>query len=559
VIRLGRLLILVTALALVTASAASAATRYAAPSGSGVDPCENPAEPCNIYVAADSGAPDTTIEPGDVVELAPGTYSEAAGDLGPFNYVAVQEVTVRGEPGQPRPLIRLQNDFSNTGAFEIFEGGLVSHVEIENEAVGGFGVSVSEGTLDGTIVRAPSSPSITCEVTAGVVRNSVCLNEGAGIALGASIGTGPGTFTTTIRNTTAIASGLGSRGVEFFYGATDEGLVANIDAKGLIAKGEEKDVVARGRETSGSGKGATVSISLDHSDYATVETETSGTGGSASITPAGTNANITAAPLLASDHIHQMAGSPTINKGAVDGQSSSVDIDGQQRTIGPAPDIGADELGNPTSTRVVCEPSSIAPGSGSTCAATVEDLGTALTQPAGDVTFSTGASCTLVPVTEASSTCSIELTGLTASQAVTAVYGGGPGHEGSEGSAQITVTAPGSGSGGGNGGSQGGSSQNGPGPNNSKPKTVNHPPVTQLKKHPLARTTKRKAKFTFSANEPNSRFECKLDGKPFKPCTSPFKKKVGLGRHKFKVRAVDAQGLTDPTPVVFTWRVVRPG
>ncbi|HET7508571.1 MAG TPA: Ig-like domain-containing protein, partial [Solirubrobacterales bacterium] len=294
--------------------------------------------------------------------------------------------------------------------------------------------------------------------------------------------------------------------------------------------------------------------SLDNSDYATVETDTSGTGGSASITPAGTNANITAAPLLASDHIHQLAGSPTINKGAVDGQSSSVDIDGQQRTIGPAPDIGADELGSPTSTRVACDPSSVAPGAASTCTATVEDLGTVLTQPSGDVSFSTGGSCTLVPVNEASSSCSVELTGISATQTVTAVYGGGPGHEGSEGSAQVTVTE---GDGGG-GGSQSGSSQTGSGPNNPKPKKVNKPPVTQLKKHPLARTTKRKAKFTFSSNEAGSRFECKLDGKPFKACSSPFKKKVGLGRHKFKVRAVDAQGLADPTPVVFVWRVVRP-
>ncbi|HSC21987.1 MAG TPA: choice-of-anchor Q domain-containing protein [Solirubrobacterales bacterium] len=543
--------------ALVAAPAASAATRYAAPLGTGVDPCENPAEPCNIYVAADSSAPDTTIEPGDVVELAPGTYSEAAGDLGPFNYVAVQEVTVRGEPGQPRPLIRLQSDLSNTGAFQIFEGALVAHVEIENEAEGGFGVSVSEGTLDGTIVRAPSSPSITCEITAGVVRNSVCLNEGAGVALGASIGTGPGTFTTTIRSTTAIASGFGSRGVEFFYGATDEGLVANIDAKGLIAKGEAKDVVARGRETSGSGKGATVVISLDHSDYATVETETSGTGGSASITPAGTSANITAAPLLASDHIHQLAGSPTINKGAVDGQSSSVDIDGQQRTIGPAPDIGADELGNPTSTRVACAPSSVAPGGGSTCTATVEDLGTVLTQPGGDVSFGSAGSCTLVPVNEASSRCAVNLSGLTVTQTVTAVYEGGPGHEGSEGSAQITVTAAGGGSDGSGSGSGGGGAQGGSNPGSPKP--VNHPPVTQLKKHPASRTAAHKAKFTFSANEADSHFECKLDRKSFKPCSSPFKKKVGLGSHKFKVRAVDPQGLADPTPVVFSWRVVQPG
>lgn len=83
-------------------------------------------------------------------------------------------------------------------------------------------------------------------------------------------------------------------------------------------------------------------------------------------------------------------------------------------------------------------------------------------------------------------------------------------------------------------------------------------PETSLGKHPPKRTTKRLARFTFGSDEPGSRFECKLDKKPFRSCVSPFKKKVKLGKHRFQVRAVDAQGLTDPTPAVFRWRVIRP-
>ncbi|MGN6202896.1 MAG: Ig-like domain-containing protein [Solirubrobacterales bacterium] len=557
--RLGRLLVLVVAFSLASVAVASADTRYAAPGGTGADPCADSTDPCSIYTAAAYNAPGTTLEAGDTVELAPGTYSEADGDLGPEDRVQPPPaVVVRGTPGAPRPLIVLEVNNGGWGAFFVGPGTEILDVEIRNQAANGSAITNQGGVINRVIARSTVSTAFTCTSFEGTMLSSACINTAGGTAIGVSNLAPPGTYASILRNSTFIATGPGSVAMDFAFFASNSGVVGAINGIGVIAKGEAKDVIARGYEYGGSGKGATTTIELQASDYATTDTKTSGPG-TAIVAAPGTNGNITAPPLLAADNVHQLAESPTIDKGAIDGASGPLDVDGQAREIGLAPDIGADELGNPTSTRVVCEPSSIAPGSGSTCTATVEDQGTVLTQPAGDVTFSTGGSCTLVPVNEASSSCSIELTGLTATQTVTAVYGGGPGHEGSEGSAQITVTASGGGGGGDGGGSQGGSSQTDSGPKNSKSKEVNKPPVTQLKKHPLARTTKRKAKFTFSANEAGSRFECKLDGKPFKPCASPFKKKVGLGRHRFKVRAIDAQGLADPTPVVFSWRVVRPG
>ncbi len=82
-------------------------------------------------------------------------------------------------------------------------------------------------------------------------------------------------------------------------------------------------------------------------------------------------------------------------------------------------------------------------------------------------------------------------------------------------------------------------------------------PQTWLGKHPRKRTTKRLAKFTFGTDEAGSSFECKLDRKPFKPCRSPFKHKVKIGRHLFKVRAVNTDGVPDLTPAKFRWRVLR--
>ncbi|MEK6277911.1 MAG: hypothetical protein AABM29_07860 [Actinomycetota bacterium] len=82
------------------------------------------------------------------------------------------------------------------------------------------------------------------------------------------------------------------------------------------------------------------------------------------------------------------------------------------------------------------------------------------------------------------------------------------------------------------------------------------PPDTRIKKHPKKSTDKDKARFRFSSTEPGSSFQCKLDRKPFKPCKSP--KKYGNlkpGRHKFKVRAIDAASNVDPSVARFKWQV----
>jgi hypothetical protein len=72
------------------------------------------------------------------------------------------------------------------------------------------------------------------------------------------------------------------------------------------------------------------------------------------------------------------------------------------------------------------------------------------------------------------------------------------------------------------------------------------PPETTIGSKKIKGTT---AKFTFSSNEPGSSFQCKLDKRKYKPCHSPKKyKHLSGGKHKFKVRAVDAAGNVDPVP-----------
>ena len=82
-------------------------------------------------------------------------------------------------------------------------------------------------------------------------------------------------------------------------------------------------------------------------------------------------------------------------------------------------------------------------------------------------------------------------------------------------------------------------------------------PETTISAKPSPKTHDRTPTFRFGSDEAGSAFQCQVDGKPFKPCRSPFTtKSLSFGRHTVKIRAVDG-GLTDPTPAKFSFKVVR--
>ncbi len=83
-------------------------------------------------------------------------------------------------------------------------------------------------------------------------------------------------------------------------------------------------------------------------------------------------------------------------------------------------------------------------------------------------------------------------------------------------------------------------------------------PETEITKAPKDRSAKRKAKYRFESSEQGSTFECKLDKAGFKPCLSPRRyKRLKPKRHRFRVRATDAAGNTDPTPAKDRFRVLE--
>jgi glucose/arabinose dehydrogenase len=84
-------------------------------------------------------------------------------------------------------------------------------------------------------------------------------------------------------------------------------------------------------------------------------------------------------------------------------------------------------------------------------------------------------------------------------------------------------------------------------------------PRTRIVKRPAKLTRRLSARFAFSSDQPDSRFRCRLDRGPFRPCRSPrVYRHLTLGRHVLAVFAVDAEGAADPTPSVFRWTVLGP-
>jgi Ca2+-binding RTX toxin-like protein len=93
-----------------------------------------------------------------------------------------------------------------------------------------------------------------------------------------------------------------------------------------------------------------------------------------------------------------------------------------------------------------------------------------------------------------------------------------------------------------------------------KPKPDRTPPRTKLLGHQAktflaARGKRATVLIRFAASE-RSHFECKLDGRVFHSCRSPFRARLAAGRHTFRVYAIDAAGNRDRTPALIHLRVV---
>ena len=429
----------------------SGTVRFAAPGGTGADPCADPTRPCSLAVAADKNSPETTVKAGDEIVLEAGTYSGRA-DLGQDIVVNLPDgVFMHGADGGARPLIA-QDNISAGGAIIVGANDYLAHIEIDTNALQGIFFAGDNSTAEGLIVHSTGIVNaVACDLDDAndlVLRDSACLSSGPGAtALGADVTiTLKQLVSTKLRNITATSTGAGSFGLRFAVAGAGQRPAHLVDGVGIIADGTENDVVAVAGGTD-LVDAAEIELRLRNSAYQTTAA-TPRNGGVALVTPAGSAGNILALPLLAADRVHQLPGSPTIDAGFADGFSGTTDIDGVARTLGKATDIGADEVEPNSATTLTCVPPLLRNGESVTCTATVTDTVAPLSVPEGTVEFSTestgtfsgGGSCTLGPGEE-DRKASCQLTYKTEAigpHEITAIYSGAT-HESSQ--ASTTVTA----------------------------------------------------------------------------------------------------------------------
>jgi hypothetical protein len=432
-----------------TVRAFSIGVRFAAPDGTGADPCENPIDPCSLRRAAGSFAqvPTSSIAPGAEVVLLPGNYSESA------NLSIESGTQLHGQAGQPRPVIDFSNGGLFAGSFREIEP-VVAHVEI-NSANSRIGLRVDDGTIEDVVVRTSASSATSCTGSGSfLIRDAVCFSSGAGsTAVGAFAFTERGgLIDNRIVNVTAVSTGAGSFGIN--YRVESEGPAPRLvaDVLSVIARGTGADVAARSIGLT-PGSGGQIDLRLENSDYTNTLPITNANGGPVAITPAGSGTNIVAPPLFAADGYHQVPASPTIDSGALSASSRTIDIDGQPRPGGAASDIGADEFSEEalanTTTTLECGPILLNRDNASLCLATVRDTSATPTAPVGEVefnsdaaqgTFSNGALCVLDNFGADSASCEIAYTaGSRGAHHLTGEFTGSVVHNPSEGTRTLTV------------------------------------------------------------------------------------------------------------------------
>lgn len=89
------------------------------------------------------------------------------------------------------------------------------------------------------------------------------------------------------------------------------------------------------------------------------------------------------------------------------------------------------------------------------------------------------------------------------------------------------------------------------------PIRIDDPPQVILRKKPPKRARDRTPTFRFASDQAGSTFQCKVDGKPFRTCRSPYTTKpLRPGKHTFKVRARNAPSFFGSS-IAYSFTVLR--
>src|SRR4051812_15386179 len=324
--RRGIWVALAVGLALFAASPASAGTvRHASPDGAGSgSDCTAGEPPCSLKRAV-----ETVAAAGDEVVLAPGTYNP------PSTVAITKAISVHGASGQERARV-----LRPTGlVFTVGGGGTLADVQAESAG----SVISGSATIERVVALAEAatgSPSAVTITGGGVLRDSLVRTEATnGRAVTAQSGV------VDVVNVTAIATGTGSSGLR--TDSTTGGICVpasqiELHATNVIARGGRYDVSVP--HLCGASGGPFVEVAyLAHSNFRRAKLDQSPP--NSRVEDAGGNQE--ADPLFAAPaslDFHELAASATIDAGVDTPQLGAGDLDGEPRTQGGAPDIGADEF-----------------------------------------------------------------------------------------------------------------------------------------------------------------------------------------------------------------------
>ncbi|HEX6667412.1 MAG TPA: Ig-like domain-containing protein, partial [Solirubrobacterales bacterium] len=415
--------------ALCSSVATASANLIVAPNGNPNATCgEN--DPCTLRVAVGK------VQSGESIFMRPGTYTSLNGSI-PATQPA-GEALLNLPPG-----VLLEGNVADPGAtvIEVTNPETLFVINATtNDVVRGFvistngagGILLNNARASGLIVTANKQGSVGCQLSSRppveALDDTVCGSrgaDGAGLRISDPSLVQGSVALTRLSGVTARATGPRSVGIELsFAGATDSARNNSkftLDVLSTIAEGVAKDIRVNARrraDRGGANEGAEVTVNLRNSSYLTTETIVQpNTGSKATITPVGSGTNLAAHAIFA-DFFHQASGSPTQARGAKDPNFSSFfDIDGQDRTIGAEPDIGADELGAATQAALNCEAALLRVGAPARCTLDVTNdggpvliRGNARFSAIGDSAAFSDPNCALQTVRRGLSRCSLLIT-----------------------------------------------------------------------------------------------------------------------------------------------------
>ena len=298
-----RILTLTLALLALAPSAAAAKTLYAAPLGSYLNDC-TVADPCGIQNALEMA------QEGDEVELASGDY-----DLSTTVVIVPAGVVLRGAANAARP--RLTMGSTPVTTF----GGTLRDLEMEGASFHS-SLMAGDARIERVIIRA-GGEGLGAELRGTTVMQSSAVLAAAAGSSGIDVSESPGGVKLHHVTVEADRTALRVRVIE-------TGAHAIVESS--ILRGGEYDIELVDEVSTL----ATASVRRSAYRPAKVFGALEDLGG-----------NISTDPLLATDRIHQLEGSPTIDAGVTPQDGPATDIDGGPRSQRTAPDIGADELPAP--------------------------------------------------------------------------------------------------------------------------------------------------------------------------------------------------------------------